>query len=55
MLGTKELQGTRLSVGIASCAGCAFMLFGYDQGVFGSILGNDNFVKTFNHPSAVVE
>ncbi|KAK5720377.1 hypothetical protein LTR17_015014 [Elasticomyces elasticus] len=55
MLGTKALQGTRLSVGIASCAGCAFMLFGYDQGVFGSILGNDNFVKTFNHPSAVVE
>lgn len=55
MLGNEPLEGTKLSVGIASCAGAAFMLFGYDQGVFGAMLGNDNFIRTFDNPSAMVQ
>ncbi|KAI5276016.1 hexose carrier protein [Aureobasidium subglaciale] len=52
---TQSLQGTQLSVGIASCAGCAFMLFGYDQGIFGGLLGNDNFIATFDNPGALIQ
>ena len=75
---TQSLQGTPLSVGIATCAGCAFMLFvthsnlnhltiftrlrltvshsfGYDQGIFGGLLGNDNFIATFNNPDALLQ
>lgn len=32
MFSTKSLQGTPLAVGIASCAGCAFMLFVLQSG-----------------------
>lgn len=75
---TQSLQGTPLSVGIATCAGCAFRLFvthsdlnhltiftrlrltvshsfGYDQGIFGGLLGNDNFIATFNNPDALLQ
>jgi hypothetical protein len=29
----------------------AFVLFGYDQGVFGGILENNDWLEQFNHPS----
>lgn len=29
--------------------------FGYDQGIFGGLLGNDNFIATFDNPSALVQ
>ena len=33
----------------------AFVLFGYDQGVFGGIVGNSDFLQTFNNPSSALE
>jgi MFS family permease len=33
----------------------AFILFGYDQGVFSGIVGNADFLATFGHPSAALE
>ena len=30
----------------------AFILFGYDQGVFGGILQNEDWLSQFGHPSA---
>ncbi|OJI96482.1 hypothetical protein ASPVEDRAFT_78250 [Aspergillus versicolor CBS 583.65] len=50
-----RLQGRVLSVGITVACGLAFMLFGYDQGVFGGILSNPAFQKQFNHPDATIE
>jgi hypothetical protein len=29
----------------------AFILYGYEQGVFGPIILNDNWLDQFNHPS----
>lgn len=48
-------QGQRLTVGITICCGMAFMLFGYDQGVFGGILSCESFQKTFNYPNTTVQ
>ncbi|OAA59046.1 myo-inositol transporter 1 [Niveomyces insectorum RCEF 264] len=42
--------GLRILINI-SCD-IAYVLFGYDQGVFGSIINNPDFVKTFDNPSA---
>jgi MFS family permease len=33
----------------------ALLRFGYDQGIFGGLLGNDNFIKTFDNPSAMIQ
>ena len=33
----------------------AFVLFGYDQGVFGGIVGNENFLNQFGHPDSAFE
>lgn len=32
-----------------------FFLFGYDQGVFGGILTNQNFLDTFNNPNSTIQ
>lgn len=29
--------------------------FGYDQGIFGGLLGNPNFIATFHDPSAMLQ
>jgi hypothetical protein len=29
--------------------------FGYDQGIFGGLLGNDNFIATFDNPGALIQ
>ncbi|KAL3450246.1 general substrate transporter [Aspergillus insuetus] len=50
-----RLQGRALSVGITFACGIAFMLFGYDQGVFGGILSNPAFQEQFDHPDATIE
>lgn len=50
-----RLQGRTLSVGITVACGLAFMLFGYDQGVFGGILSNPAFQEQFDHPDATIE
>jgi MFS family permease len=36
---------------IAITCGQAFFLFGYDQGVFGGLITNNNFLDTFGHPA----
>ncbi|KAM0192753.1 hypothetical protein ACHAPI_008113 [Fusarium lateritium] len=43
----------RQSVTIA--CGSGFLLFGYDQGVFGGLLSNRQFLKTFNYPSSTIQ
>ncbi|KAJ6071030.1 hypothetical protein N7467_012349 [Penicillium canescens] len=44
-------RGKTLRVGLTVCCLMAFVLFGYDQGVFGGILENENWLDQFNHPS----
>lgn len=48
MLNTRKpylgLQGQSLSWAITLCAGSAFLLFGYDQGVLGSIISGSDFL-----------
>lgn len=48
MLDRKEaflgLRGNALSWAITMCAGSAFLLFGYDQGVLGSIISGSDFL-----------
>lgn len=46
-----QLEGRALTLGITATCGTAFLLFGFDQGVFGGILGNMMFLSTFNNPS----
>ena len=33
----------------------AFVLFGYDQGVFGGIVNNADWLETFGHPGTGLE
>ncbi|CEJ55691.1 Putative Sugar transporter STL1 [Penicillium brasilianum] len=44
-------RGKTLQAGLTVCCLIAFVLFGYDQGVFGGILENEDWLKQFNHPS----
>ncbi|CAO2656677.1 Nn.00g054800.m01.CDS01 [Neocucurbitaria sp. VM-36] len=50
-----NLKGRALTAGITITSGVSFMLFGWDQGVFGGILGNQEFLSTFNYPSATIQ
>ncbi|CAP91268.1 hypothetical protein E8E15_002337 [Penicillium rubens] len=49
-----ELEGTKLSLGVAFTTSCGFLLFGYDQGVFGGLIENGSFQSTFRQPSQMV-
>ena len=44
-------RGRSLQVAITCSCLIAFVLFGYDQGVFGGILQNENWLDQFGHPS----
>lgn len=44
-------RGRSLQFGVTTCCLLAFVLFGYEQGVFGPILQNENWLELFNHPS----
>ncbi|KAF3766430.1 general substrate transporter [Cryphonectria parasitica EP155] len=48
----KELRGKPLMVGITSACSMGFLLFGYDQGVMGTIINSSSFVKRFHNPSS---
>jgi MFS family permease len=48
-------RGFRLRAAITIACQMAFILFGYDQGVFSGIVGNADFLDTFDHPSAALE
>ncbi|CEL08185.1 Putative Sugar transporter STL1 [Aspergillus calidoustus] len=43
-------RGKKLQLAVTSCCLCAFVLYGYDQGVFGGILENSDWLTQFNHP-----
>ncbi|KAF2996122.1 hypothetical protein E8E14_002596 [Neopestalotiopsis sp. 37M] len=44
-----------LRIAITIACQCAFVLFGYDQGVFSGIVGNQDFLDQFGHPSPSLE
>ncbi|KAF2260664.1 general substrate transporter [Lojkania enalia] len=48
-------RGFKLRAAITVACQLAFVLFGYDQGVFSGIVGNEDFLNTFGHPSAGLE
>ncbi|KUL81478.1 hypothetical protein ZTR_10829 [Talaromyces verruculosus] len=50
-----SLRGRGLTIGITACCGVSFMLFGYDQGVFGGILSNPTFQKQFDDPDTTMQ
>jgi len=47
-------RGIRLQVGIAATCQLSFVLFGYDQGVFGGILQNEDWIRQFGYPNDVM-
>ncbi|KAI0023346.1 hexose carrier protein [Xylariomycetidae sp. FL0641] len=49
------LRGKALQHGITFACGSGFLLFGYDQGVYGGLLTNPRFLAQFNHPGSVIQ
>jgi MFS family permease len=49
------LQGRALTIAITMTCGFSFMLFGWDQGVFGGILNDPTFASQFENPNATVQ
>ncbi|KAH7136923.1 general substrate transporter [Dactylonectria estremocensis] len=47
-------RGARLQAGISAMCLLSFVLFGYDQGVFGGILQNEDWLNQFSHPNDVM-
>ncbi|KAF2649851.1 general substrate transporter [Lophiostoma macrostomum CBS 122681] len=45
-------SGERLTVWISVAASIVLVFYGYDQGVFGNVIINENFLHTFGYPSA---
>ncbi|KAF4502675.1 Sugar transporter STL1 [Fusarium agapanthi] len=43
-------HGKKLQRAVTSCCLCAFVPYGYDQGVFGGILENEDWLRQFNDP-----
>jgi len=50
-----NLQGKTLTAAITITCGTGFLLFGYDQGVFGGLLSNNAFLRTFGNPNATIQ
>ena len=48
-------RGWRLQAAITIACQMAFVLFGYDQGVFSGIVNNPDWLKTFGNPSSGLE
>ncbi|KAE8142330.1 general substrate transporter [Aspergillus pseudotamarii] len=51
----QHTQGKSLHLSITAACGAGFLLFGYDQGVFGGLLDNDHFLRTFGYPSTTIQ
>ena len=49
-----ELRGGKLISMILLASGLDFLLFGYDQGLFGGILSGDGFIEMLGEPSATL-
>ncbi|KAL1646297.1 hypothetical protein SLS58_003254 [Diplodia intermedia] len=50
-----KMQGDALRYSITAVCGSGFLLFGYDQGVFGGLLSNKLFLSTFDDPSPTIQ
>ena len=48
-------RGVRLQIAITVACQMAFVLFGYDQGVFSGIVGNADWLDIFGHPGSGLE
>ncbi|KAK5117413.1 hypothetical protein LTR62_006032 [Meristemomyces frigidus] len=48
-------RGLRLQIAITIACQMAFILFGYDQGVFGGLVGNPDWKNTFGNPGSGLE
>ncbi|KAK6391578.1 hypothetical protein LTR65_004413 [Meristemomyces frigidus] len=48
-------RGLRLQIAITIACQLAFILFGYDQGVFSGIVTNEDWLNTFGHPGSGLE
>lgn len=44
-------RGKSLQAAVTACCLVAFILFGYDQGVFSSIVTNEDWMRQFNYPN----
>ncbi|KAJ5110130.1 general substrate transporter [Penicillium argentinense] len=51
----EHVEGSVLTTYITFTCAAGFALFGYDQGIFGGLLQNESFVKTFNAPDSTLE
>lgn len=51
----QNTKGKPLQYGITAACGAGFLLFGYDQGVFGGLLNNEPFLRTFGFPGAAIQ
>ncbi|KAJ5753764.1 uncharacterized protein N7511_007917 [Penicillium nucicola] len=54
-MGFQQTQGKWLQYRITAACGAGFLLFGYDQGVFGGLLENEPFLTTFGNPSVTIQ
>lgn len=50
-----RVEGKALTACITLTSGAGFMLFGYDQGVFGGLLSVSSFATTFNNPNPTIQ
>lgn len=50
-MAVRELRGSALIACILIASGLDFLLFGYDQGLFGGILAGKRFTKMLGNPS----
>lgn len=48
-------QGKPLQFGITAACGAGFLLFGYDQGIFGGLLDNVAFQEAFGYPNSTIQ
>ncbi|KAL3476070.1 general substrate transporter [Aspergillus californicus] len=48
-------RGKPVQYGITAACGAGFLLFGYDQGIFGGLLDNEHFLKTFGYPNTTIQ
>jgi MFS family permease len=55
IMGLVHPEGKSLTATITLTCGLSFLLFGWDQGVFGGILTNETFLRRFNNPSPTIQ
>ncbi|KAL2865723.1 sugar porter family MFS transporter [Aspergillus lucknowensis] len=51
----QNTRGKTLQLSISAACGAGFLLFGYDQGIFGGLLDNEHFLRTFGYPNATIQ